>query len=845
MSKKITFTLLSIFIFIISFSFGAEDKDKSWLQSFIERTSLYSAKSMSLLSGKWGRRGADAHLEMAIHNINNHLKRVARLQNRGLTNIEIQALLNADLAEVAGPKGSIKGKITEKGGGKVQSSVSIYAYDKYGRSAGYDYILANKNPNYKLKNLAPGKYYVLLRSRYYQNRYYRNTTDWKKAKLVRVSKNKATQNINFVLEPKRGTGSIAGQVRRKDNTPMMDCDIYVYDQDFNMIKSTKTDADGQYIADKLPAGDFKIQCSYKESGEYLRSWYRNTSSYMDATVVSLTKSQSVKGIDFILEYGGSIEGKIIGSNGKPIKDRRCYITAYDMNQNFVDRDYTDEQGKFSLPALLKGKYKLKISYYGEDNNLGCWYRNAKNFKSAPAITVIPNKKKTIKVKLKKGGEIKGRVIDFNGKPLSYPCEVKVYDDGYGYVKFAYPDQNGFFKVGGLESGRYKVYAEYNDYSGLPGPQPASEWYGGYYYFHEAPFVRVKVRKTTRNINFSLKQGGSISGTLVDNRGYSFDYSGRGRVSAYNKMFDYVNGADVDGWSGSYEIKGLPSGEYVVRASGYGDDGYMSEFYDNKQNFETAEKVSVTAPNTTGNIDFRLEYDGIIQGFVTDAKKNRLTSGDHFIRPIAYDAQTGEYADFGETNFVGGYQLKVMAGTYKISVVSFYANWLPEHHDFMPTYHLDQRRFNDPDTRIFSVSSGSSNPIKTLAMKKTKGAITGTIYNLNTGLPVTSGVYAILVYDEYGYLAGSSHYGDYNAPINGEYRLCGLGPGQYYLFAFSYDEGMSYQDIPIQWYNGLEVTLEESIFLGPKVNIPAGALAVSVGTTAAQGIDFYLNLPKKK
>ena len=841
MNRKVVVMLLGVFSLIICFSFSAEEKDKGWLRSLIERTSPHGFKSASLLPGRRGPQGSQELSTIAIHNINAHLQEVARLQNQGLSESEIQAVFSAKITSAG--TGRITGKITEKGGGKIQSYASVYAYNKFGRYCGYDSVFSNSNPQYRIGNLAPGKYYIRVQSSYYQDKYYRNTTDWKKAKLVHVSKNKTTHNIHVKLDSYKGKSSIAGQVRRKDKTPMMNCGVLLYDLERGFIKSAMTDANGRYIAEKLPAGDFRLCCQYKEGNFYMRNWYGNTHNYEDAAVVSLAESQDISGIDFILEYCGSIEGKVIGSNGRPVKDRRCHITAYDMNQNSIKHGDTDEKGLFELPALHKGKYKLQITYYGRDNNLGCWYRNAKKFKSAPAVTVIPLQKKKVTVRLKPGGMITGKVVDFNGQPVDQNCRIEVYDNFYSYVKDTYPDQDGFFRIAGLEAGRYKVFADCQYCTSSQGLKPASEWYGGKYFFHEAPFVRVNVPKTTPNIHFSLEKGGSITGTLLNRQGYPLGYEGN--VSVYNKMFEYVGGADYYGYYGRYEINGLPSGEYKLRAYYYGDEDFMAEWYDDRQNFETARKVSVTAPNTTGNIDFVLDYQGIIQGFVTDRNKNRLFCDDHLIRLIAYDAQTGEYVDLSDTNFVGGYQLQFLRGTYKIGAISYSGNWQPNSGDYVYAYHPDGKSFGDPNTRTFSVSPQSSKEIKPLALNRTKRSISGTIYNLHSGLPVTSGVYAVLVYDASGYWAGHSGYNDCYGSISGEYRVGGLRPGQYYVLAFAMDEGIGYHNMPAQWYGGVELTLDEKMNLAPKMNIPAGALTVAVGTGTTKGIDFYLNLSKQK
>jgi len=834
-----------VFSLFMCFSLSAGDKGKPWLADLIELIKPHRGQPEASLTGRRGLHRGDMHLDIAIHNINTHQQKVAALRYQGLSEFEIQACIDAGSA-VAG-SGFISGTVTEKSGARIQSHATVYAYNEFGRYCGYDCLLPNANPRYEIKNLPPGKYYLRVISDYYHPVYYRNSNDWKKGKLVRVNKNRATRNINFKLNPYTGKSSVMGQVRRKDKTPVMDCAIYVYDLEWNIVKFSKTDAEGKYMARDLPGGDYKLLCEYLEGDVSMQIWYGNAISYEDASIVSLTDGEDLTGIDFVLEDCGMIEGKILGANGRPIRAYECAVQAYDMNENAVRSASTDDKGEFSLPALPKGRYRLKFTYYGQENNLSCWYKNARKFKAAVPVSVIPFQKKKVSVKLKPGGIITGKVVDFNGQPLEhyYWCAISVYNEGYGYVKYGSPEQSGFFMINGLETGRYKLYAEYEDYTYEPGPKPASEWYGGKNFFHEAPFVKVTAPKTRANINFSLEQGGSITGKVVLPRGTPIDYEGT--VYAYNKMFENVGSCDFGayyGSSGSYEVGGLPSGEYKLMAVYWGDEDYEAEWFDNKPNFGTAGKVSVTAPNTTGNIDLTLNYGGKIQGFVTDGDNNRLTEDRHFVQVGAFDALTGEFADSEVTSFTGGYQLVLLGGKYKIAAVSYGGNMSPASDDFAVTFHPDGESYDDPQSKTYATTAGSSAKIKSMVMKRTPGSIAGTIRDKRSGLPLTSGAYLVLVFDTQGYMAGISAWYEYYGPLSGEYRIKGLRPGQYYVLAVGMGEELGdYSRMPVQWYGGVELSLEDRVFIMPKMIIPAGALTVAVGTGATEGIDFYLKLPK--
>ncbi|MGD8540187.1 MAG: carboxypeptidase-like regulatory domain-containing protein, partial [Candidatus Aminicenantes bacterium] len=543
-------------------------------------------------------------------------------------------------------------------------------------------------------------------------------------------------------------------------------------------------------------------------------------------------------IDFILEIGGIIKGKVLSPNGTPIEPYSCYVVAYDMKENYIRSDSIDDQGKFILGFLAKGRYKLFVRYHGRENSISGWYKNAKNFKSATPVRVNPPQAQNVKIKLKRGGIIKGTITGTNGFPITLGCEIRAYNERGGYVKSVRVDERGQFALHGLETGRYKLYAEVYDYPWEGSPQPASEWYNGKYSFQDAEIVKVTAPKTKSNVDFSLSQGGYINCIVMGPHHYPISFESS--VYAYNSRGERVSSAYQANYDGRLAINGLPSGNYRVRAVYHGEEDYLSEFYDNKRYFEVAEDITVTAPGGVDNIVFDLDYAGILQGFLTDAKKRRvIVEQDNHITIYAFDAETGEFAGQTQNTFTSGYHIELLEGRYKLAALSFYYNWMIAADDFGVTYHPAGKSFYDSATKVSAAKPGSAKKLSSLALKKPKGSISGTFYYEPLGNPMTEGLYMVFVFDADGFLAGLSGYLDSNNPISGEYRVGGLRPGNYYLLAATASETCSISDISLEWYGGVEVPHSELYDYTPKMDIPAGATPVAVGTTDTSGINFYI------
>jgi hypothetical protein len=827
MSKKNIIIICMTFLILLGIPFWTEGQelDSPWLYSLLEAVKSPVHGEGFYSPSEYGRDNET--LLRIIHNINKHIEEVERLRIQGFDEPEIQTYFMTHPEGLG--TGSISGRVRLKGE-KLPYNPNIYvnAYNEYGYFSGSDYIYSSEEGDYKITGLLPGKYYLRADAYGYTTKYYRNTNDWKKAKLVRVKKGKNTGRKNFVLESTRGKGALSGQVKGKDGTPLSDCYVYTYGQGYGYSSggSANTDENGRYTIEGLKSGNYKLHCEYTGQGNFVSEWYKDEQSYESATGVRVTEPEITRGINFVLEYGGTIKGKVLCASGKKPDAHLCSLYAYDESKYLVKSGTTDENGKFFVSGLRKGSYKLYASYCGPENSLDGWYRKADDFEQATPIHINPPETKNVKIKLKPGGAISGKVVDFNGEPVFQNCSIEVYDENRQYAGYTWPDENGNYKVMRLRSGRYKLFAEYDDYDPSFSPEPVDEWYDGCHEYDEAAFVHVKASKTTPNIDFSLEQGGSIGGIVYRKEGYPAYPNGW--VDAYDLQGYFVGSSQVE-FDGQYVIGGLPSGEYKLLASHY---DYQSEWYDRKQNFEMAETVKVTAPNSALGIDFTLEYPSIIQGFLTDKKGHHLVEDDYLISLFVYDAYTGEYISSGSNSFTGGFRLKLLDGNFKLAAVSMYSNWQQEQDNLTATFYLNGTNFYDPNSQSINLPPESIRKLKDLEMNRAAGSITGTLYDVNTLQPLVDTGYMLFAFDEYGYLAKVSAYMSDDQPITGEYKLMGLRPGNYYVLAVLITD-----DIFFLWYPDVASDIADTTFT-PKIEIPAGAYTVTVGNGETTGIDFY-------
>lgn len=799
-----------------------------------------------LSSLKQGKNLAASQLQRsAIEKIQAHLLELQRLEAQGLNQAEIQAHFEPRMTKpgpmglagsfAATPSGALSGTLSEVGGGQITYYASVTAYDEFGNYAGYASTSASKKGKYKIEGLLSGKYYVYAGSYYYGYKYFRNTTDWRKAKLVRV-KNKAKKGINFRFEVKRGSGAISGFIRRSSGTPVLEAEISAYDSDYDLVASGTADTNGGYLITDLPSGQYRLRAIYRVSGEIGNRWYKNAKSFEDADPVDVTEPDTTPGINFVIPPGGTISGKIISSTGKPVEAYSTYVEVYDTKQKFIRSTSVGDKGRFSCAELDPGRYKLRIEYSGQENNLSAWYPNAQTFKKAKAIRIVADMTKSLRIKLKRGGIIAGQVMNYDGQAAPSGCMINIYDLDGRYATRDRVRPDGTFEASSLASGSYKLFVDTSYASSYPGESPCDEWYDGSQSFEGATPIHVLAPQTTGNISIQLERGGYISGRVVIGGGSSA--SPYGDVDVYDMRGNFVRYGEF-WYDGSYMVDGLPSGTYRLRATSWEGDHYMSVWYGQKQNFAAATSVSVSSPYGPQGIDMTLEPEAHVYGFLTDSKGRKLSNEETDIRVYAFDAGTGEYAANGNNSFTGGYRMDLLRGSYKLAALRYKLDNLPEQKGLSRVFYPGGAEFYSPENHIVWTAPSDRKKLNKIVMKPASGSISGTILDQNTGLPLEASIHIVLAFDQNGFLAAISGCSECNGAVSDEYRLTGLRPGTYYLVLIAMYDCSYMCKQSRAWYGGATLSEEEAALLMPKTIIPNGAVAIVVGEGVTSGIDFYM------
>jgi 5-hydroxyisourate hydrolase-like protein (transthyretin family) len=230
---------------------------------------------------------------------------------------------------------------------------------------------------------------------------------------------------------------------------------------------------------------------------------------------------------------------------------------------------------------------------------------------------------------------------------------------------------------------------------------------------------------------------------------------------------YVN----TGSDGTYLLGGLPAGSYQVMFQPNNGQGqnYVYQYYPNKSNAAAAQAVSVTAGQTTPDINASLATGATVSGKVTDAATGTPLTGI-YVYAFQYGNGGPRYVstDYTTTDSTGAWSISGLpTGTYEIE-------FNPPYGSNYATQYYDDVTAQDPPTPVtLTAGSTTSNIDASLAQA---GQISGTVTDGVTPGPAAGvGVYA---YDNSG-----DQFASTTTDSSGHYTLSGLSPSASYRVEF--------------------------------------------------------------
>jgi hypothetical protein len=330
---------------------------------------------------------------------------------------------------------------------------------------------------------------------------------------------------------------------------------------------------------------------------------------------------------------GTIAGTVRDAQtGSPLQ--AAIVSIQNSIGSSIETVPTSVSGTYSLGSLVPGSYfvyakALATDYIAElFDSIPCVASDCVRTSGTP-VSVTANATTTIDFALSKGGRITGTILRSDtGGPIVSPFigTIAVFTEGTSPVTIApisASETTGEYSVEGLPTGRYFVRASSRaplmaslfGTSGL-----LSEVFNNVKCDFDSCLsalgtpVTVTAGATTAGIDFVLDPGGRITGTVRSGSSPTV-YS----VCAYAEAGVSAGCTLRVGADGAYEIRGLPTGAYKVKA---GPDPFLggvsdSKWYDDKCSScsSEAKAVVVTAGMTTGGIDFVLNSptNGAIEG----------------------------------------------------------------------------------------------------------------------------------------------------------------------------------------------------------------------------------------
>ncbi len=379
-------------------------------------------------------------------------------------------------------------------------------------------------------------------------------------------------------------------------------------QRFRAVARAKTDAEGNFLLSNVPPGRYQLV-------PYAPAFVVQgmTNNFPPGRPLTLLAGEEVKDLDFRVERGGVITGRVTDGDGNPIIAETVQATPFEVNNqpqmtrniNFDQRDQmTDDRGVYRLYGLPPGRYRVSVGQASDERGTVSFGRRRIFRRTYYPDTTEQAQARVVEIKT--GDEAENVDITL-GKPLKTyrasgrfvsvetgePIPNLTY--GYGTVDSAGRRQGTFgsgqtsnargeFQTEGLAPGRYNVF-------NLPG-QEVSE-------FYTEPSLFEIVDADVTGLVIRVKRGASVSGVVViegvSDRALAARLLSQVRVYGWlesrNQMAPpFMQRPTPVGPDGSFRVGGMRPGKLRLNFSAEGTKGLL------------VSRVELNGANIAGGID---------------------------------------------------------------------------------------------------------------------------------------------------------------------------------------------------------------------------------------------------
>lgn len=354
---------------------------------------------------------------------------------------------------------------------------------------------------------------------------------------------------------------------------------------FRPAARAKTDGEGRYRVSNLQPGRYQIM---PFAPAYV---VQSVGGWSQGRPLNLAAGDEVADIDFRLERGGVVTGRVTGADGNPVIAEAVLVAPVDDKQGqwrgFIDpRDIsTDDRGVYRIYGLQPGRYRVSVGQSDERGAISYGRRKLYRRTFYPDAT---EEAQARIVEVTAGGEAKDVDIAVGGALKTYRASGRFVSAQTGEavpnISFIYGalDPNGRrvtsfgggaltsalgeFQTERLTPGRYAVFAS---------SQESSEWYSDV-----APFEVTDA--DVNGIVVKLRRGATLSGVVtiegVSDRALAARLVGSARLFSFVEQRGEAAASNIArppmvaralavGADGSFRFTGLRPGKLRINADG--------------------------------------------------------------------------------------------------------------------------------------------------------------------------------------------------------------------------------------------------------------------------------------
>ncbi|HVR98468.1 MAG TPA: carboxypeptidase regulatory-like domain-containing protein, partial [Thermoanaerobaculia bacterium] len=326
----------------------------------------------------------------------------------------------------------------------------------------------------------------------------------------------ALTGVDIVLAP---GASIAGRVLGPDGQPIPGAQVSLAETTQSMMSfaffggPNGTDGEGRYRLDGVAPGPRTLEA---RAEGYLRA------------VRDVDVAGEMEGVDFTLQKGLEISGRVVDDAGAPIPG--ATVMLFTGRGSFNAQPLSSgADGSFRIGGVPDGTYSLAARKDG--------YSLSRD--EALTVTVAGASVSGVELKLMTGGSITGRLSGLEFSQLSRVRVWANYEMNQGQV-----DADGVYRISGLAAGPWEVSAA------IPGTS-----------LHASGRVTLEPGASEAHLDLQFGHGHELAGVVVRNgqplAGAGLGLTRKGTVERQTGATDH---------QGSFRFGGLENGDYELAVS---------------------------------------------------------------------------------------------------------------------------------------------------------------------------------------------------------------------------------------------------------------------------------------